>query len=111
MSDAGIGQRARYTAGTGGLQMKRASASSPRRARGPLMHPALETLLGSDMVTAVILAALAFDLAGMPADASSTFHLKRGRRSEERRVGKECRARCAPYHEKKKIMTRRYTEE
>src|SRR5215211_8810143 len=29
----------------------------------------------------------------------------RGRRSEERRVGKECRSRWSPYHEKKNMNT------
>src|SRR5215213_10552951 len=29
-----------------------------------------------------------------------------GRRSEERRVGKECRSRWSPFHKKKKIPTR-----
>src|SRR5438874_13569393 len=32
----------------------------------------------------------------------SAFHDETGRRSEERRVGKECRSRGSPYHQKKK---------
>src|SRR5438093_13096613 len=34
--------------------------------------------------------------------ANSKLLLNLGERSEERRVGKECRSRWAPYHEKKK---------
>src|SRR5690554_7918051 len=33
---------------------------------------------------------------------SAVDHLNRYHRSEERRVGKECRSRWSPYHEKKK---------
>src|SRR5947207_14087739 len=34
-------------------------------------------------------------------------HFSRSTRSEERRVGKECRSRWSPYHEKKKIIEQR----
>src|SRR5437667_12259522 len=36
----------------------------------------------------------------------SRIGLAEGRRSEERRVGKECRSRWSPYHEKKKSVER-----
>src|SRR5689334_25442885 len=38
-------------------------------------------------------------------DGNKDFVLMHWTRSEERRVGKECRARWSPYHEKKKQIT------
>jgi len=35
---------------------------------------------------------------GRPASTAILFLLARGERSEERRVGKECRSRWSPYH-------------
>ena len=33
-----------------------------------------------------------------PGQAAKNFHYSKSRRSEERRVGKECRSRWSPYH-------------
>src|SRR5688572_32930393 len=41
-----------------------------------------------------------------PGDASRRSPTREPERSEERRVGKECRSRWAPYHEKKKKRER-----
>src|SRR5689334_24779408 len=51
---------------------------------------------------------LARGRADEPGEAGDRQHGQRGgERSEERRVGKECRSRWSPYHEKKKKKAKR----
>src|SRR3712207_9553619 len=47
--------------------------------------------------------------ASSPGAASRSSRPKQGARSEERRVGKECRSRWSPYHSKKKSTTAGHT--